>query len=227
MTKVIFSDNTKTYDGSSTEMYQQYCMISSFFGLKEIPVSKTGITNDELNLIIKEYKQLGQSKPNFSSYLKLNIRKKKQMNDNKIDTIKIHPMENSSDCLEFTNKNLENITNILENLKNVKLNINMKKESEIICNSDDEQDKDNNEWSKNCNSELCMDRNCCIDKKRKILTKSKVSLLRNGSRDYSFMLNIKYEKYVDELIKILEESKETVENELNEKNWIKDVGSLL
>jgi hypothetical protein len=50
--------------------------------------------------------------------------------------------------------------------------------------------------------------------------------LRNGSRDYTFTVDIKYEKQVDRLISILEESKETVEKKIHDDNWIKDIGLL-
>jgi hypothetical protein len=225
MTKVIFSENTKTYDGSSNEIYKQYCMISSFFGLKEIPKSKIGVTNNELNLIINDYKKLGKSKPCFSSYLRGYIRTKRREHNMKIETIKIRPMENSSDCLEFTDKNLEFISNILHNLKNVKKNIHKKKDK-CECVNDEDDDSENDEWNKNCDSYLCTERKCCLNKKSKMLTRSKVSLLRNGSRDYTFMLNIEHEKEIDRLINILEETKEAVEKEINDK-WIKDIGVIL
>lgn len=222
--KVIFSETTKTYDGSSNEMYKEYCVIASFFGVKEIPLRKIGITTGELNLIIDDYKKLGENKPCFSSYLRGKIRTKRRLQNMEIETIKIHPIENSSDCLEFTERNLELISNILENLKNVRKNIiDMKKETERFeygCKKEDEDEI-------NCDSELCTQRNCCLKKKRNILTKSKVSLLRNGSRDYTFMMNIKYEKQLDRLINILEESKEIIEKEICVTNWIEDTGLLL
>jgi len=226
MTKVIFSENTKTYDGSSDEMYKQYCIIASFFGLKEIPIRKIGITNDELDIITDDYKKLGKSKPCFSSYLRGYIRTKRREKNIKIETIKIHPVENSSDCLEFTDKNLEFISIILRNLKNVKKNINKKKEMCECVNDEDDHDEDD-EWNKNCKSDLCMERKCCLDKKSKILTRSKVSLLRNGSRDYTFTLGIGYEKDIDRLINIMEETKEIVEKEINDEKWIKDIGFIL
>ena len=231
MGKVIFSENTKTYDGSSNEMYKEYCLISSFFGLKEIPTKKIGVESDELNCIINDYQKLGQCKPCFSSYLRGQIRTNRREQNMKIETIKIRPVENSSDCLEFTDKNLEFISRILQNLKIVKKNINKKKETEKKCECanekyDSEEEEEEDEWNKNCNSELCTERKCCLNKKSNILTKSKVSLLRNGSRDYTFVLNIKYEKQIDCLINILEESRETLEKEINDTKWIKDVGLL-
>lgn len=200
-----------------------------FFGLKEIPISKIGITNKELNLIIDDYKKLGKNKPCFSSYLRGQIRTKRRTQYMNIETIKIHPIENSSDCLKFTDKNLEFISNILHNLKNVKKNIDKKKEIEKKCQCENEEDdaENDDEWNKNCKSELCTERKCCLNKKSKILTRSKVSLLRNGSRDYTFTLNIKYEKDIDRLINILEETKETVEKEMNDTKWIKDIGVML
>ena len=41
------------------------------------------------------------------------------------------------------------------------------------------------------------------------------------------MLDIKYEKYVDKLIDILIESKETLEKEIFNEKWIKDIGVCL
>jgi len=225
MTKVIFSENAKSYDGSSNDMYKQYCIIASFFGIKEIPINKISITKDELNIIIDDYKKLSKNKPCFSSYLRGQIRTKRREQNMKVKTIKIHPIENSTDCLEFTENNLEFISNILENLRNAKKNINKKKETEK-CECEEVENDDDDEWNKRCKSDLCTERKCCLDKKSKILSKSKVSLLRNGSRDYTFTVDIKYEKQVDRLISILEESKETVEKKIHDDDWIKDVGLL-
>lgn len=228
MTRVAFSENSKKHDGSSEEIYHQYCLIGSFFGLKEIAKSKKlGITDDELNSIVKQYEEEAKSfEPIFSNYLKYQIRLKQSQNNSHSESIKLLPIKNVSDCLEVTDNNLDIIKNVLENLKKTLQNIKEFKDEEYETN-DEMKDiiSHDEEWDKSCEAPICLKKKCCLEKKIKILTKKKkVSLIRNGSRDYNFALEIKHEKNIKYLMSILIDAKKKIENEMLEKKWVGDVG---
>lgn len=230
MNRVFFAENAKNYDGSSDEVYHQYCLVGSFFGLKEIKNNnKVGITDDELNAIVEEYEESKSFEPIFSNYLKYKIRLKQSQHKNThSESIKLLQIKNVSDCLEVTDNNLDIIKNVLENLRKTIENIRELKEA-VYEEEEYEEIKDkishDDEWEKICESPLCLTKKCCLEKKIKnLLKKKRVSLIRNGSRDYNFSVEIKHEKNIKYLISILNDAKNKIENEILEKEWVRDVG---
>jgi len=228
MARVFFAENSKKYDGSSEEVYNQYRIIGGFFGLKEIKKNnKVGITNDELDIILKEYEEEAKSfEPIFANYLKYKIRMKQSYGKNdRAESIKLLPIKSSLDCMKVTDNKLDTINHILENLRKTLLNIREIKYENDDDKNDINMDDRDDEWEKNCEAPICVTKKCCLEKKIKILNKKKkVSLIRNGSRDYNFVLEIKYENYIEYLISLLNDAKNTIENQILEKEWVVDVG---
>lgn len=227
MSRVFFAENAKKHDGSSEEIYKQYCIIGSFFGLKEIKKNnKVGITYDELDIILKEHEEEAKSfEPIFANYLKYKIRMKQSLVKNdRAESIKLLPIKSSLDCMKVTDNKLDTINNVIENLRKTLLNI---REIKYENNDDENEinmDDRDEEWEKSCEAPICLTKKCCIEKKIKILKKKRVSLIRNGSRDYNFVLEIKHEKYIEYLISLLNDAKNAIENEILEKEWVVDVG---
>jgi len=231
MTRVVFAENAKKYDGSSEEVYKQYCIIGSFFGLDEIQKNnKLGITCDELDAVLKEYEEAKLFEPIFSNYLKYKIRLKQNQNKNSnSESIKLPPIKNALDCLEVTNNNLDIIKNVLENVRKTLQNISELKDEKHETNDEIKDISSyDEEWEKSCEAPICLKKKCCLEKKIKILTKKKrVSLIRNGSRDYNFVLEIKHEKNIKYLMSILNDAKNKIENEMIEEKWVRDVGVVM
>ena len=151
---------------------------------------------------------------------------KQSQNNSHSESIKLLPIKNVSDCLKVTDNNLDIIKNVLENVRKTLQNIKEFKEEEYETN-DEMKDmiSHDDEWEKSCEAPICLKKKCCLEKKIKILTKKKkVSLIRNGSRDYNFALEIKHEKNIKYLMSILIDAKNKIENEMLEKKWVGDVG---
>ena len=207
--KVHFSIDSKDFDGCRKTTEECYKLLNAFFNKSTIYHKKIGKTQDEIDSMLKT--KIGHGNDSF--YLKNFIKATKT---GECDILL--PIKTSADCFDAVNGNLEIINYCIDNLKNALENFRRKKIEKLKEDEFELLDKKriletDDEWDKTCNSDICYNRKCCLDKKIQLNKRNNVSLIRSGGRDCNFAFPVEYSIWILKLINILTEAVQKVDPE--------------